>query len=252
MSQLSGLADQLWLAAYDNTKDEPRVPPYYLGVGLATALMAELIDARLGGLQGGEFFRWTNSLPDDPALCALMAAMLDDEQTWPAHGIVVQPSPAAGGGLVAQQTAQAPRHRQRGHQLPMWIDYLAHEGRAEQRVVERVARTGRAVLVERRRLFRGASQRLLPRDSVVAGTPAFAISESVRRGRTHELTTAQLFLVGLFLATRLDHHALASLTPREREALNNELVRLRETNESATELLKVADIAVSSTAMTRR
>jgi hypothetical protein len=254
MSQLSGLADEFWLAAYDNTKDEPRIPFYALGVGLGTALMAEMIDAQLGGLREGEFFRWTDRLPDDPALCAVMAAMLDDEQRWPAvpREVAAQPLPAPGVASASLPARQVPRHRQRGHDLAVWIDYLAFEQRAEQPVVDRVVRTGRAVLVERRRLFGGMSQRIVPRDSVVAGTPAFAINESVRRGRTHELTTAQLVLAGLFLATRLDHHALAPLEPRERDALNNELGRLKTSIPTAAELLKAADIAVSSTTMTRR
>jgi hypothetical protein len=253
-SQMSGLADEFWLAAYDNTKDEPRIPSYPLGVGLATGLMAEMIDAQLGGLRDGEFFRWTDRLPEDPALCAVMAAMLDDEQNWPSvpPEMVAQPFPAVGVATVSQQAAQVPRHRQRGHDLAVWLEYLAKEQRAERPVVDRVVRTGRAVLKERIRLFHGTSKRIVPRNSVVSGTPAFAINEAVRRGLAHELTTAQLVLVGLFLATRLDHHALATLEPRERDALNNELRRLKTSIPWAAELLKTADMTVSSTTVTRR
>ena len=251
MPQLLGLADEFWLAAYDNTSDEPRIPSYARGVGLATALIAELIDARFVGLHAGELFRLTVVLPDDPALCAVVAAMAQEEQTWPPP--VPHAAPSKRGGDVPGRLAAAlaPRHRQRGHDLAVWIDFLAYEKCAEDRVAERVVRTGRALLVERRRLF-GTSKRIVPRDSVASGTPAFSINETVRRGLTHELTTAQLVLVGLFVATRLDQHALAPLRLREREALNRELFRLQSSNQTATELLKAADIAVSSAAMTRR
>lgn len=253
MPQLSGLADEFWLAAYDNTNDDPRIPQYALGVGLGTALIAELIDAKLVGLQAGELFRLTAVLPDDPALCFVMAAMLHEEKTWPSpRAEVRRPSTWSGDGPDGRQVAQVPRHLQRGHDLTTWIDFLACEKNAEARVVERVVRTGRAVLVERGRLFRAPSTRIVPRDSVAAGTPAFQVNESVRRGLTHELTTRQLVLAGLFEATRLDQHALAPLQPHEREALNRELSRLKSSNQTATELLNTADIAVSSAAMTRR
>jgi hypothetical protein len=251
MPQLQGLADEFWLAAYDNTNDEPRIPPYALGVGLATALIAELIDAELVGLRSGELLRLTAVLPDDPALCAVVTAMLQEEQSWP-RATSVWPSTRHGDVVGPPSAVRVPRHRQRGHDLALWIDFLAFARWVEARVAERVARTGRALPVERRRLLRSSSRRIVPRDSVVAGTPAFAINESVRRGQVHELTTAQLFLVGLMVATRLDQHALFPLQLREREVLNRELFRLQSSNQTATALLKAADVAVSSAAMTRR
>jgi hypothetical protein len=251
MPQLSGLADEFWLAAYDNTSDDPRIPPHSLGVGLGTALIAELIDASLIRLQEQELFRLTNRLPQDPALCAVFAAMLEEERSWPSPELPAQRVGRTGDGSVAGQEAQA-RHRQRGHELEVWIAYLADEKRAEEPVVQRVVRSGRALLVERRRLFRGTSARYVPRNSVTAVTPAFGINELLRRGRPHDLTTRQLLLAGLFETTRLDQHALASLDQREHEALNRELSVLKSSNETAASLLRASDIAVSSAALTRR
>ena len=60
------------------------------------------------------------------------------------------------------------------------------------------------------------------------------------------MTWPALFLGGLFLATGLHHHALATLTPFHRSLLASQLKRL---DPMSQELLKTADTAVGEAAM---
>ncbi|MEU8606427.1 GPP34 family phosphoprotein [Actinoplanes sp. NPDC048791] len=136
------------------------------------------------------------------------------------------------------------RHHQRGHQLRLWMSYLAYDSRAEARVLDRLSRTGLILRDERRRLFGGTTVRYLPYDSVISGSPANTISTAVQHGRP--LNQTQLLLTGLFLATGLHHHALATLSPHERAVLAH---ALRGLDEQSRELLRAADAAVGEAAM---
>jgi Golgi phosphoprotein 3 GPP34 len=258
------LTDDLWLAAHDSVNGRAWIGDWPLGVGLATGLLGELIHDRYLELRQGELFRTTNALPDDPARQPLLVKMASEERGWP------QPTPPVPASAWGQQgwdwppsgrdasdrSPPAPhgwslrlaqdenRHRLRGHDLGAWMSYLAYEQRAENRVIDRLARAGLVRREQRRRVFGGAAVRYVPYDSV-AGTPASVIKSAVQRG--YELPASGLFLAGLFLATGLHHHALATLTPVERSLLSARLGRGLDV--MSRELLQAADAAVGEAAM---
>jgi hypothetical protein len=131
--------------------------------------------------------------------------------------------------------------------------YLAYERRAEARVIERLSRTGLVRREERRRLFGGATARYVPSDSNVSGTPANTIINAIQTARA--LPWSGVFLAGLFLATGLHHHALATLSSYERSLLNQQ-IRASLASEGKPrisamlrELLRAADAAVGEAAM---
>jgi hypothetical protein len=238
------LTDDLWLAAHDGVKGARLIGDWPLGVALATGLLAEFIHGRFLELRGGELFRTTKAtaaLPSDPALRPVLVTMQAEEQAWPA------PARAwahEGQGGWLPPAREETRHRQPGHRLTAWISYLAYERRAEDRVLDRLSRTGLVRREEHRRLFGGTTVRYVPCDSYVSGTPANTITHAVQTGRT--LSWADVILAGLFLASGLHHHALATLTPHERSVLTDSL---RGLDEQSRELLRAADAAVGEAAM---
>ena len=145
------------------------------------------------------------------------------------------------------------RHRLRGHDLGVWLAYLAYDGRAEALVVDRLSRTGLVQREERRRLFGGLTVRHVPRNSYASGSPANTITHAVQNGRV--LPWPKVFLAGLFLATGLHHHALATLSPSERSLLARQIEQgLHDDNNPrlkamSRELLRAADAAVGEAAM---
>ena len=161
-----------------------------------------------------------------------------DDQEWP-------PDVYDGQDWHVLRGREESRHRQRGHPLGAWMSYLAYERRAEDRVIDRLSRTGLGRRRERRRLLGGTTVSYVPCDSVASGTAASGISIAVRSRRG--LDESQLFLAGLFLATGLHHHALATLTSSERSELADELKR--GLGEMPRELLRAADAAVGEAAM---
>jgi hypothetical protein len=262
------LTDYFWLAAHDSVSGKPQIGEWPMRVGLATGLLAELVHGRFLELRQGELFRTTAVLPDDPALSPLLIKMEAEEQTWkPAP----QPPSAQARRAVAARHPQAydapgwngptqaldtrrwrpptpqeeTRHRRRGHQLGTWLSYLAYEGRAEERVIDRLSRTGLVRRQERRRLWGGTATSYLPYNSVAAAIPASMISLAVWNRR--RLDRSQLILTGLFLATGLHHHALAALNPSERSHIADQL--RAGLDEVAFELLRAADAAVGEAAM---
>jgi hypothetical protein len=155
------------------------------------------------------------------------------------------PPPAQGWSSPPHAVPEQTRHSTRGHELSTWMSYLADEQRAEMRVIDRLARAGLVRQEQHRRVFGGITVRYVPYDSVVSGNPANTITSAIVRGR--HLPCSQLFLAGLFLATGLHHHALATLTPSERSELAGQLGR--HLDEPSRELLRAADTAVGEAAM---
>jgi hypothetical protein len=281
------LADCLWLAAHDSLDGKPRIGEWSLGVGLATALLGELVHHGCLEIRDGELFRVDGAGSDDPALRPLLDKMAAEESNWtPAAAPPIPPRPRAPTGShqgrrqpypgadwptqafetpvwpphpdgspqrtyppddgyrIAQQPEQN-RHRRRGHDLRQWMSYLSYDRRAEIRVVDRLSRTGLAQRHEHRRLFRESTVRYVPRDSVMAGTPASRVRIAVQSGRG--LDRMQLVLAGLFLATGLHHHALETLSPLERAQLADELKT--GLDDMSRELLRAADAAIGEAAM---
>ena len=275
----TGLTDDLWLAAHDSVTGRAQVGEWALGVGLATGLFAELVHGSFIELHDGEFFRTAAGLPDDPALRSLLAKMQAEEPSqppvlppprasvpvqaehspyWPAQAHHYQPSPwpASHDWPSREQPAAPPVHRRRvgqeearhsrhGHDLRTWLSYLAYDGRAEQRVIERLARRGLIRRDKQHRLLRRPTTYWVPCDSVAAATPANMISTAVQNQR--RLDRTQLCLAGLILATGLHHHALATLDQRDRSRLNDELQQRLDA--PTRELIHTADITVADAAI---
>ncbi|GIE99476.1 hypothetical protein Ari01nite_69410 [Paractinoplanes rishiriensis] len=133
----------------------------------------------------------------------------------------------------------------RGHDLGVWLSYLAYEQRAERLVIDRLERAG---LVQRQghtRLFRSPVVRFVPCDSAVSGNPANGITTAIQRG--YSLNGRELVLAGLFLATGLHHHALATLSLHERSVLADQLGQ--GLDPMSRELLSAADAAIGEAAM---
>ncbi|TDO38237.1 GPP34 family phosphoprotein [Paractinoplanes brasiliensis] len=269
------LADEFWLAAHDGVKGQPRLGPWALGVGLATALLAELVYGGHLQLYDGELFRSGADGPDDPALRSLLSKMQSEEQSWappdmpvdvpvrpregwqaaasygrhgyartPERSVRTSPLRAAPDGALMPPTEET-RHRRRGHRHEEWLSYLAYQGRGEALVADRLSRLGLAVVRQERRLLGGTTTSLVPRDSVVSGTPANRLSIAVQsRAR---LGRDELFLAALILATGLHLHAFATLDPADRSYLSD-LLR-RDLDEPSRELLRAADAAVGEAAM---
>ncbi|WP_433721504.1 GOLPH3/VPS74 family protein [Actinoplanes sp. CA-051413] len=260
------LTDDLWLAAHDGVKGARLIGDWPLGVGLATGLLAELIHGGFLELREGELFRAQDTaaaLPSDPALRPVLVTMQAEEQTWPAPPAPVQVratvheeqwGPRAWErGAWPPPVQQETRHRRPGHPLNAWISYLAYDSRAEARVLDRLSRTGLVQREEHRRLFGGTTVRYVPFDSYASGTPANTITHAVQTGRA--LPWADVILAGLFLATGLHHHALATLSPYERSLLTQQIkTGLTDPVGSGIkamlrELLHAADAAIGEAAM---
>lgn len=278
------VADPLWLAAHDNVKDKPRIGEWALGIGLGAGLLAELIGDGHLELRAGEFFRTTQPPPEDMALGPLLATIVQEEQSqtppqpaaappWrepsahePSADVYAWPHPSTAGRDPHTLRATYPpmpqpappgfglppqvqtRHRQPGHRLADWLAYLAYDRRAEHLVAARLARRGLVTQIRKRRLFGGTAIGHTPCNSVVAATPASMITIAVQR--RERLTTDQLLLAGLFLATGLHHHALATLKLDQRSTLETQIVRSLPA--VFRELLRAADIAVGEAALRKR
>ncbi|WP_212987259.1 GOLPH3/VPS74 family protein [Actinoplanes auranticolor] len=257
------LTDDLWLAAHDGVKGSCLIGSRPLGVGLAAGLLAELVHGRFLELREGELFRSTGELPEDPALRPVLVKIEAEERTWlpsapPASVRTTARAHEEWGPRASERGWPPPvteenRHRLRGHQLSVWMAYLAYEQRAETRVLDRLSRIGLVRREEHRRLFRGTTARYVPCDSFASGTPANTITNAVQTGRT--LPWPKVFLAGLFLATGLHHHALATLSPYERSLLTQQIqAGLSDAGKPGIkamlrELLRAADAAVGEAAM---
>jgi hypothetical protein len=282
------LTDCFWLAAYDNVNGKPRIDEISLGLGLGAGLLAELVENGFLELRDGMLYRATADLPDDLALRPLMITMAAEEDGWSSLPIPVpatsdttrhggngwaperhtwqQPVGRNGWDSQPQEPASHARQPPRqdrprshlrapqrtrartGHLLDNWLSFLAYERFAERRVIERLVLAGLSRQQEHRRWLRRPVTRVLPNNSVVAGTPANRISTGVQRRR--ELSRTDLLLAGLLLATGLHKHALATLSQDELSELNDSIHR--GVDETSLELLNAVHTAVGDAAMRRR
>ena len=253
----TGLSEQFWLAAHDGHKHARVIGDTALGIGLATALLAELVHGGWCRLRQGRLHRGKDvAASKDPALLTLLNQMKIDERAWPAPQ---EPRAVRPPGTYVGAHAQPPRGQVwppaprpapeefepcgPGHDVGEYLSWLVLKDRAERLVGARLARIGLARREEHRRMWGGPTVRYVPCEEAETGFPASAVVGAARFG--HELPWAGLFLVGLFLATGLDQHALFTLTPAERATL---LRRLSTLDPMSAELLLAADAAVGDAA----
>jgi hypothetical protein len=189
MSGTGPLADDFFLLAHDNVTGRPRLHPRVIGIGLAGALLAELIllgrtDVRAGALVVVDDRRLT-----DPLLAGLLGRV---------------------------------RGERRPHQVGAWLSFLAPG--VEDEVAQRAAGKGLLVRVGQRGLRRG--NRWAPADSAAATWPAARLRMLLTR--TEPMAIGDVSLAGLALACGLVQHVLADAPQQARQYLDHLVSSLAE------------------------
>jgi Golgi phosphoprotein 3 (GPP34) len=167
------LADEFYLIAHEDRTGRSRVHPRATGLGLAAALLGELMLLDRVRVYGGDLYVMSHEPPGD----ALSHNVLDL--------------------LVVQR-----QHRE----LRTWLAFLAQD--AEVWVGERLLRAGVVEPVTRRRL-RGAQTVYMPMNSRQRNAVAWApvrLANILVQGRAIDITDR--VLAGLVLATGLTRHVL--------------------------------------------
>jgi hypothetical protein len=207
------LADDLFLTAHDTVKGKSLLTPATLGLGLAGALLGELVLWRRLDVVDGKI------------------AIIDDRPTG---------DPAA--TAVLDQLLREGHHRA----VRDWIAFLA-TGIATDLVERRLSRAGLIQRQEKRGLL-GAKVFYVPADTMVAGWPATRIRTFL--GRDEMLDIPDLVLAGLVLATGLDQHVFVTLDARGRGRLFDQF--RRRLPPMLQELVGHAEAAVGDAVMARR
>ena len=207
------LADDLFLTAHDTVKGKCLLSPATLGLGLAGALIAELVLWRRIDVLDGKI------------------TIIDDRQTG-------DPATTA----VLDQVLREGHHRV----VRDWISFLA-TGIATDLVERRLARSGLVQRQEKRGLL-GTKVSFVPTDSMTAGWPATRIRTFVSRGEL--LDVADLSLAGLILATGLDQHVFVTMEARDRAQLFDQI--RRRLPMMLQELVGHTEAAVGDAVMARR
>ncbi|XVV09347.1 GOLPH3/VPS74 family protein [Actinoplanes sp. CA-131856] len=207
------LADDLFLTAHDSVKGKCLLSPATLGLGMAAALIGELVLWRRLDLVDGKI------------------QIIDDRPTG---------DPAA--TAVLDQLLREGHHRA----IRDWISFLA-TGIAVDLVERRLSRAGLVQRQEKRGLF-GSKVSFVPSDSMIAGWPATRIRTFIGRGEM--LDVPDLVLAGLILATGLDQHVFVTLDTRGRTQLFDQLKRRLPA--MLHELVSQTEAAVGDAVMARR
>lgn len=207
------LADDLFLTAHDTVKGKSLLTPATLGLGLAAALIGELVLWRRLDIVDGKIQLIDDRPTGDPATTAVLDQLLRE-----------------------------------GHHRAVrdWIAFLA-TGIAIDLTERRLTRAGLLLRQEKRGLL-GSKVSYVPADSMIAGWPATRIRTFI--GRNELLDIPDLVLAGLILATGLDQHVFITLDARSRERLFDQLRRRMPA--MLQELVGHAEAAVGDAVMARR
>ena len=224
--ELPQLADDFWLSAHDTVNGKPRLAARPLDIGLATALLVELLFTGNITVQDGLMHPQFVAMPEDTALQPI-ARLIDEEDK-------------------AQRRQAGVSHRQVGLNVLEWIKYLSIDGRAAALVTDRLSRRGLAILEQRRKMFGGQVQRFVPRDSYASGSPAVRVVTGVQRRETLDQGTRAF--AGLLLATGLHQHAFETLSSDDRARLGEQL---RSMHPMLRELLRHGEQVVGEEVMNR-
>ncbi|MFY1673169.1 GOLPH3/VPS74 family protein [Plantactinospora sp. WMMB334] len=177
-------ADDFWRLAHHDVTGKPRVNVRVAGLGLAAALLGELVWAGRIDVRDG----WLRLVDLTPPADVLAHTVLDQ--------------------LVAQPQHTAVR---------IWLDFLAHD--AVEQVAQRLWRTGHVRREASRRLLRSAEVRWVPVDWNVAHWPTARLSLQLRDRRP--MSQADAFLACLVAVTGLDDHLLEDAPATSRDYLRH-------------------------------
>lgn len=207
------LADDLFLTAHDTVKGKSLLTSATMGLGLAGALLGELVLWRRLDVADGKIVLIDDRPTGDPAATAVLDQLLRE-----------------------------------GHHRAVrdWISFLA-TGIAIDLVERRLSRAGLVQRQEKRGLL-SSKVFFVPTDSMVAGWPATRVRTLIGRGEM--LDIPDLVLAGLILATGLDQHVFVTLDTRGRGLLFDQLKRRLPA--MLQELVGHTEAAVGDAVMARR
>ena len=183
MARLSGtgrLADDLYLLAHHEVTGKPHLQPRAVGLGLAGALLAELM------LSGNAYLR-----PDRIAVT---------DRSPPEEGL----ARSVLGLLVSEPEQHAPRD---------WLLFLART--AAEDVARRLEQSGYLTRISSRRPWRG--ERWVPVDSDCAFAPFLRVKSALDSSRP--VTAQNAVLAGLAAACGLGRHLALYLPPKAHHRL---------------------------------
>ena len=183
MARLSGtgrLADDLYLLAHHEITGKPHLQPRAAGLGLAGALLAELM------LSGNAYLR-----PDRIAVT---------DRSPPEEGL----ARSVLGLLVSEPDQHAPRD---------WLLFLART--AAEDVARRLEQSGYLTRISSRRPWRG--ERWVPVDSDCAFAPFLRVKSALDSSRP--VTAQNAVLAGLAVACGLGRHLALYLPPKAHHRL---------------------------------
>ncbi|HEX8628833.1 MAG TPA: GPP34 family phosphoprotein [Catenuloplanes sp.] len=150
------LADELYFLAHEDSTGKPRLHPRALGLGLAAALLGELVLFERVTVQQGTVGVLDRRPPDD----ALAHTTLDQ--------------------LVGEQQQ---------HTVRTWLTFLAQNAPAD--VAQRLARAGQVQIVETRRLFT-TSKTYVPVNPSTAAWPENRLRHTFTQGKPISIPDATL------------------------------------------------------------
>jgi len=223
------LADEFWLSAHNRPDGYSLLKDRALGIGLGTALLAELLWVDHIRLSDGLLFLTGAPWPADDALFELLVLMYEEEQLLPRHGPAGQKvidwiSFLAGDGpdrarSLLEGTLQGGRYAP-GREIGSSYagGRIIHRGRLSRR------NPPLAIPHQRRSLLGRGAWVHVPAHINDAGWPSARITTTLQRGEpldAHHLTLAALYIV-----TGLDRDTLNPLTSGERAMLQDQLIYL--------------------------
>jgi hypothetical protein len=226
------LADDLWMAAHDKPNGSSLLQPKPLGIGLAAALLCELV-----------LTNWIVEIDE--------AGMLHLHPEAERYGL---PEDVATSGVLSQLLREASVIRSRNHRhsastglgVDDWIQHLGAED-ACRLVEERLAGGSHVRQETRGGMFRASRTIYVPESSSTSGWPATRVKRLIEDGG--ELTETDLTLAGLIIAIGLDREAFEGMGRRAREYLVRQTqARMRR---QLRELILRAETAVGRIVMTR-
>ena len=226
------LADDLWMAAHDRPNGSSLLQPKPLGIGLAAALLCELV-----------LTNWIVEVDE--------AGMLHLHPDAERYGL---PEDVATSGVLSQLLREASASQSRNHRhsassglvVDDWIQHLA-VGDAVRLVEERLAGGSHVRRETRGGMFRASRTVFVPESSSTSGWPAARVKRLIEEGA--ELTETDLSLAGLIIAVGLDKEAFEGMGRRAREYFVRQTqARMRR---QLRELILRAETAVGRIVMTR-